>query len=185
MFNANTQWINIVAFHLVNSVASKQLNSIMLLLAPSYFVVLPAIALYLIIRKDTRVYALIAFYIISFLVGYGLKAVFMEPRPCFVQSLSWINAPSCESGYSFPSDHAVVLVGVILFLGAYRRIGALYTLWVALEMFGRVYLGAHYLTDVIAGIAISIAVAYVIYRYRNRIYGIAKALHIAVLTPKQ
>lgn len=184
MLDPSAIWINIAAFQFINGIASPLLDTIMQMLASSYFIVLPLIGIYLIIKKDTGVYAFAISVILLFAIGYGLKAAFMEARPCAVPSLSWINAPSCESGYSFPSDHAMVLTGLALFLLRYRKAFGIYVIWLLIILFGRVYLGQHYLTDVVAGVAISLIIAYVIYSYRNSIYSIVRKCNLAVLTPK-
>ncbi len=173
MINSGSIWINSAAFQLMNAIASPLLNSIMVALSESFYVVLPLLVIYFLIKKDKDVFALVVAILLLFALGYGLKEVFMQPRPCSVTSLSWINAPICETGYSFPSDHAVVLTGLLFFVWKYRKTRALYAVWLALELFGRVYLGQHYLTDVAAGVAVSLVIAYAIYRLREPIHRFA------------
>ena len=55
--------------------------------------------------------------------------------------------------------------------------------WLVLILFGRIYLGLHYLTDVIAGAALSIVVAYIIYRYRDYINKALNAIAKKILPP--
>ncbi len=184
MIDPSSIWINLFAFHFMNSIASPLLNTIMGALAESYLIVLPLVGIYLILKKDTNVYAFALAFILLFAIGYGLKAAFMEARPCSVPSLSWINAPSCESGYSFPSDHAMVLTGLALFLLRYRKVLIAYLIWLVIILFGRVYLGQHYLTDVIAGVLMSLIIAYAIYSYKDSIYSIVRKYHLAILTPR-
>ena len=181
---SNSMGINNVTFQFMNGIATTTLNSFMGYLAESFYIVLPLIALYMIYRKDRNVYPFVLAAILLFVVGYGLKTAFHEPRPCSLPQYNWINQPSCESGYSFPSDHATVLTGLVLFLGARKRIRALYIIWLALELFGRVYLGQHYLTDVIVGIAISLIIAYVIYRYKDKVFALASKLGLTFFTER-
>ena len=87
-----------------------------------------------------------------------LKALFARPRPYVEQPLL------LETYYSFPSGHAmeaVVLYGTL----AYFAVLALRTWWaraavifgtsllILLIGFSRIYLGVHYLSDVVAGFA--------------------------------
>jgi undecaprenyl-diphosphatase len=81
-----------------------------------------------------------------------------EPRPYAV--LPHIHMlVSRSTDYSFPSDHAVmagaVAAGVLL---AGRRLGVLAVVMAVLMAFARVYVGAHFPLDVIAGLAVGAAV---------------------------
>jgi membrane-associated phospholipid phosphatase len=87
-----------------------------------------------------------------------LKALFARPRPYFEQPLL------LETYYSFPSGHAmeaVVLYGTlayfaVLALRTWRARAAIIvgtSLLVLLIGFSRVYLGVHYFSDVVAGLA--------------------------------
>ena len=64
---------------------------------------------------------------------------------------------------------ATVLTGLVAFMGRYKYVRLAYIAWLLLVLFGRIYLGAHYFTDVLAGVLLSIAMAYVLYVYRNKI----------------
>lgn len=100
-------------------------------------------------------------------LGIVLKQVFERSRP------EWPEAITVVSGYSFPSGHAlnsmlaaacaVVLLRPVIARGA-RRSSGLRLMWVTLCAyvllvgFDRVALGVHYLTDVLAGWALALAV---------------------------
>lgn len=92
------------------------------------------------------------------LLNVLLKYTYQRPRPSFEEPLVTL------ATYSFPSGHASGATLFYGFLAAYLvctlRGGAARTLvltaaaaMVALVAFSRVYLGAHYLSDVLAGIA--------------------------------
>ena len=70
-----------------------------------------------------------------------------------------------------------------IFLKNYKYVRVLYIVWLVLILFGRIYLGLHYFTDVIAGAALSIVVAYIIYRYRNHINKVLNAIAKKILPP--
>lgn len=103
---------------------------------------------------------------VIYVIAEIIKLITMEPRPCSVGLVSWISHSACETSFSFPSEHAAVLSGIPIFLSKYRVLEILYIIWVILVLFGRVYLGLHYLSDVVAGIILSILAWYVIYIYR-------------------
>jgi undecaprenyl-diphosphatase len=184
LINGSQIGINVWAFQAVKSMASPILNSLMSPLAESFFIVLPILALYMFFaKKDRNAYSFAVAAVILFIIGDILKQIFQEPRPCSVSDLSWINAIGCEGGYAFPSDHATVLTGLVLFLGKYKYIRILYVVWLVMILFGRVYLGAHYLTDVIAGVAISLVIAYIIYKFREKINSVLNAIMAKVIPP--
>ncbi len=161
--------INIWAFQFVKSVSSPFLNTLFSTLSSSFLIVIPLLAIYLYLKKDKNVYTFIVAGIVFFIISDIIKMLTMEPRPCNVSELSWINNLGCENTFSFPSNHASVLTGLIFFLKPYKYLRILYFIWLALELFGRVYLGLHYFTDVIAGIALSITLYYIISFYKPKI----------------
>ncbi|MEM3781854.1 MAG: phosphatase PAP2 family protein [Candidatus Micrarchaeaceae archaeon] len=161
--------LNNLAFEAVKAVASAQLNYAMQVLGPSFLAVIPLLVIYLLLRRDKNIFALVAAGILLYLVGDAIKIIVKEPRPCNVASLYWINHVACESSYSFPSNHATVLTGLTFFINKYKYVRIAYVAWLVLVLFGRVYLGLHYFTDVLAGVAISIIISYAIYLEKDRL----------------
>ncbi len=118
------------------------------------------VALYLLVRKRRR--ALAAWIITWIVAEVGLtvaKAWFMRARP--------LNPLVVPSGYSFPSGHAVAtasiavaLVLVTLPAGPRRRKWELVAAGAAFIMaLSRVYLDAHWFSDVVAGTLLGTGVA--------------------------
>jgi len=90
----------------------------------------------------------------SMLIDSVMKLIFERPRPK-------LDYAAVLPDYSFPSGHAMngvafyVAIGLILWSVFGRRVGLLATIVAAVLAFGigvsRIYLGYHYLTDVVGG----------------------------------
>lgn len=81
-----------------------------------------------------------------------------EPRPYAALHHVLLLVPS-TTDFSFPSDHAVMAGAVAAGLWwADRRLGAAAAVLAVLMAFARVYVGAHYPGDVVAGLVVGAAV---------------------------
>jgi len=151
-----TQWL----------AANRQpwLNAFMLAVANGHdtvrlLVATVLIAFWRIWRQQQKDLAYLAAVPAGMLLNVGLKNVFARPRPVLEDPLVHL------STFSFPSGHAVastVFYGAVcaLVLAHARSRGtramavAAAVLMVLLVCFSRVYLGAHYLSDVLAGVCV-------------------------------
>ena len=97
--------------------------------------------------------------ILVFLLNYVLKIMFSRERPIDINLIT-------ETGFSFPSGHAMISLGIygfliyLLLLSDKNKISkiigtASLVLLIFLIGISRIYLGVHYATDVIAGFVIS------------------------------
>ena len=168
--------INSGAFSMVNQMVSPGLNFIMKYWAESFYIILPLIALYLYLKKDKNLIPYAVAVVVMFAISEIIKDIVKEPRPCSLQDYSWINHIGCESGYGFPSGHATTLTGLFFFMKNYKYVRTAYIIWLIVTLFGRIYLGQHYFTDVAAGVVIGLVGSYLLYRYEDLINGVAKKL---------
>ena len=119
------------------------------------------------IKKNKTI---IAFFMTSFIAAgisdylayQWLKPAFSRERPCYALLDVVVYQSSCGSQYGFPSNHATnalaIFVVFIFFVkrSFYRFIATLIVLLVCLS---RVFIGVHYLGDVIGGAILGAASA--------------------------
>lgn len=92
------------------------------------------------------------------LTSEGLKAVIREDRPCRAV-VRGLPCPA-PTDWSFPSDHAAIGAASAVALAlVWRRLAAVVLPLAAAVAAGRVFIGAHYPHDVIAGFALGGSVA--------------------------
>jgi membrane-associated phospholipid phosphatase len=122
-----------------------------------------AIAAYLLARRRyyPEAVLMVLAYVGAEVLSYSLKLAFRRDRPFFTDPLATV------STYSFPSGHATVSVAVYgalclvllrLLTGPARVVCLAATvLLVSLIGFSRLYLGVHFLSDVLAGFSVGLA----------------------------
>ena len=113
-------------------------------------------------RRRMELLLLILAVVGAEILTFGLKLGFHRERPFFADPLA------SESSYSFPSGHASVslaVYGTIAFIAARQlsnvraRLAVLVAAAILILLIGisRLYLGVHFLTDVIAGFSLGLA----------------------------
>jgi undecaprenyl-diphosphatase len=99
---------------------------------------------------------------ISAIVGFILKLTIQRPRP-FQSGLISLLPGLTETGFSFPSGHALLAFCAIPILS--EKYPKLKKVWIGIAIIialSRVYLGFHFLSDVIAGAFIGYLIGFMI-----------------------
>jgi len=122
---------------------------------PVVMFLMVAVIIFLFFRKKFIFIGPLIFSVVgSGLVTALAKLSFVRPRP----ALSVFG----EQGFSFPSGHATVAVALYAYLaflywGRRKKLIYIITIFIILAIgFSRLYLGAHYLSDVLAGYAVGL-----------------------------
>ncbi len=106
------------------------------------------------------------------LAAVALKYLFLRPRPFEVMDIGLVaGIPFLMiiSGSSFPSNHSASAFSALPLLDSeFKRFRAVWIVIAVLVAISRIYLGAHYLSDVIAGSIIGYAAADYWLLHRNR-----------------
>jgi len=104
---------------------------------------------------------------IAGLVGRAIKVTTGRARPSVKAEQIWNGLRGSGSKYhSFPSGHVDASVGFFgVLLLARRRIGMVCLLIPMLIGFSRLYLGAHYLSDVVCAAVLGTLCAVIVYRW--------------------
>ncbi|MFJ3662537.1 phosphatase PAP2 family protein [Streptomyces sp. NPDC090119] len=101
-----------------------------------------------------------ALTVLAFVVSTVLKQAIRENRPC--QSLHVITLEACPApgDWSFPSNHATLAAAAAVALWfVSARLGAIATIGALAMAASRVWVGAHYPHDIVAGLAVGALVA--------------------------
>ena len=132
-------------------------------LGDEIFFIVVAVLLYWCVDKRFA-YKFMNVYILSVAANEGLKSLVKRARPYTREGIRSIGAET--SGYSFPSGHSQSIANISTQVNmrwkknvarkVFLSVGIVATV---LVMFSRMYLGQHYLTDVLMGAAIGIVLA--------------------------
>lgn len=129
------------------------------------FFIIVAVVLFWCVDKKFA-YKFMNVYILSVASNEGLKALFRRPRPYTAEGIRSIGEKT--SGYSFPSGHSQSIANIAAQVNGKYKSEAQRRVFLPLGiglcivvMFTRMYLGQHFLTDVLTGAVLGVALAIV------------------------
>jgi len=93
-----------------------------------------------------------------------VKKLTRRDRPCFIEAHCWAKMKPPDQ-YSFPSGHAITAFAVAVSIGLhYPGAAPLLLSLAALVGISRIFLGMHFLSDVIAGCFLGVSLAYGVHK---------------------
>lgn len=158
--------IDTILFNFVNHTCSNALFDVVMpvltWLAHGVFLALIALLMMIGAAGRRKIYGILllggitaSFYISSF-----LKHVIGRPRPFTV--VPGARAMAVEDSFSFPSTHAVMAFMAAFILARCFKKPVLFFALAALVAFSRVYIGVHFVSDVLAGAAIGALIGWLL-----------------------
>jgi undecaprenyl-diphosphatase len=106
---------------------------------------------------------------LTFLLGLGLAQLMLlfihRMRPYDAGISHLIVPPTVD--WSFPSDHAIASLGIVFAyaFSAFRRQTFLFLILAALICFSRIFVGMHYVSDVLGGAGVAFVAAALVKRF--------------------
>ncbi|MEW2249519.1 phosphatase PAP2 family protein [Streptomyces sp. NPDC006975] len=98
--------------------------------------------------------------VVAFGVDAVLKLLVREDRPCRSLGVTTLEACPAPGDWSFPSNHAAIAAAAaVALLFVSRRLGAVAVVAACAMAVSRVWVGAHYPHDVLAGVVVGAVVA--------------------------
>ncbi|MGW4706179.1 phosphatase PAP2 family protein [Streptomyces sp. NPDC004285] len=111
-------------------------------------------------ERAVRALAVPLITVAAFAVSSLLKLAVHEARPCQSLHVTVLEACPAPGDWSFPSNHATLAAAAaVALLSVSRRLGAVGLVAAVLMAFSRVWVGAHYPHDALAGFLLGAAVA--------------------------
>ncbi len=177
MLNTLEQWDWLILKTLNNAHVSW-LDPVMLYATDKlWWIPLYGIIIYHLFKKKGWQYSLISLLGVAILITLCdrisvelFKEVFKRYRPCHNEILSSqliILPNTCAGKYGFVSSHATNYFGLAYFISAILHTRKKYTIllyiWAFFIAYTRVYLGVHYVSDILAGALLGVFIAYVLY----------------------
>lgn len=112
----------------------------------------------------------VVWVVLAALLALGLSHLpgwfYYRPRPYMVAEVNLLTRPLPSP--SFPSEHTATVAATAPVLGGYSRfLGTVVFLLAAVSGYARVYVGVHFLTDVLGGLVVGWLTGYVVRQNRD------------------
>ncbi len=117
-------------------------------------VIIVIFTLFFLLKDKKQIPPFIISIVLALSIATLLKYIIMRPRP--FETLQIINLID-KTGYSFPSGHTTYAFIPLYFL--HKKEFKIWLLIAIIIAFSRIYLGVHYLSDVIAGAILGIGIS--------------------------
>lgn len=114
-----------------------------------YMLFIFVLILLFVFKERKRILPLLLTFVFYLGATYFLKVLIARPRP--FTRFDFSDLGETRINQSFPSGHATAAASAIRFFEFNRMLLWIWTAVAVLVMFSRVYLGMHYLSDVVAG----------------------------------
>jgi undecaprenyl-diphosphatase len=102
--------------------------------------------------------------VVALVVNAVIHTIWDRPRPYEAHEISHPWAASTDA--SFPSDHASASLAIAFAVLAFDRVvGSIFVVAATLIAVGRVFVGAHYVTDVLVSLLVGAAAAVLVVRF--------------------
>ncbi|MFF4259366.1 phosphatase PAP2 family protein [Streptomyces sp. NPDC001663] len=124
--------------------------------------------------------------VVAYVVDAALKLLVGEDRPCQSLRVTTLEACPAPGDWSFPSNHAAIAVAAaVALLFVSRRLGVVALVAAGAMAASRVWIGAHYPHDVLAGVVVGaltvLLVMPVLRRYAGALAGWLTATRLGPL----
>lgn len=134
--------------------------SFMLFITSIGFVFILLASYSFLLRSPKKVFLLALSVILAYIIGFGLKLLFLRERP----DLGLIE----ELTFSFPSNHAAIAFSTLpIMIRSFPKYTYLFFFISTLIAFSRVYLGVHYASDLIFGGFLGYGIGLIVINWEN------------------